>query len=154
MREILEGFLPVCMALVVVEVLGRLCAEDSMLKFVRSLAVTVLLATSVLSLFSIDWEFSLDGEESENSQLEEYLWGLYSSAAEESAVKSLNGLLETAGLQAEKILIDTDIQEDSGIVLKKVTAVFAYRSDAQRAQVLLREALGKEIQVEVQTDGD
>ncbi len=75
-------------------------------------------------------------------------------AAFQSEMKTyLEGLFAVAGLQAEKIEVMTDIGEDSGIVLRKVRVVFAYASDSQRAIALLENTLGKDIDLEVQTDG-
>ena len=74
-------------------------------------------------------------------------------AAEEEARRSLEGLLAVAGLEAEKIEIFTDINQDSSIVLTKISAVFLYESDAERAGALFRNTLGDEIEIEVKTDG-
>lgn len=155
MNTVLQNAAVICVALVASELAARLCSKDAMVNFVRALTVLVLLTSFVASLFSVDLDFSISGQKAEETR--EELSG-YVQEQTEAAFRSemetyLEGLLAVAGLRAEKIEVITDIGEDSGIVLRKVRAVFAYASDSQRAAALLENTLGKDIDLEVQTDG-
>lgn len=149
------SFLSVCAVLLSVELLGRLCPKNDMVRFTRSLAVLALLVSVVAGVFSLDWDFSGPARDPEQAgeELSGYVEESLRAAAEGEMESYLRGLLGAAGLEAEKIRLSTDIGEDGSIVLTKVTVLFSYRSDGERAQALLRNALGEEIQMEVQTDG-
>lgn len=155
MNPVLESVVTICVILIATEVIGRFCPKNAMLQFVRALVAVVLLVSAAASLFSADLDLSLSQNRAESAQeeLSGYLEEQYGKAASEEAKQSLEGLFAVAGLKAEKIEIFTDINEESSIVLTKVSAVFAYESDAQRAKALLQNTLGDEIEIEVKTDG-
>ena len=155
MNTVLQNTAAVCVVLIAAEAVSRLCSENAMVHFVRGLAVLALLSSLVSSVFSSRWEISLPqttagsaGEELSSYVQEQTEWAVQAETA-----RYLEGLFAAAGLRAEKIEAFTDISDDSGIVLTKVSAVFAYETDAQRGQALLCSVLGDEIAVEVRTDG-
>lgn len=152
MKEILESAGAFCIVVVSIELISRVCSEDGTLRFVRSLVITVLLASVLRGFFFADWKLDWGEKEEGETGLSQYIWEEYGTAAEDSTVEFLSGLLESAGVRAEKIQVFTDIEEESGIVLTKVTANFAYDSDARRGLSVLQGALGHEVEVEVQTD--
>ena len=155
MNTVLQNTAAVCVVLIAAEAVGRLCPENAMVHFVRGLAVLALLSSLVSSVFSSNWEISLPKGAAENAgeELSGYVQEQTEWAVQAETVRYLEGLLASAELRAEKIEAFTDISDDSGIVLTKVSAVFAFETDAQRGQALLRGVLGDEIAVEVQTDG-
>lgn len=155
MNTVLQNTAAVCVVLIAAEAVGRLCPEDAMVHFVRGLAVLALFSSLVFSVFSSDWEIPLpqNGLENAREELSDYVNEQTEWAVQAETVRYIEGLFGAAGLQAEKIEAFTDIREDSGIVLTKVSAVFTYETDAQRGQALLRSVLEDEIAVEVQTDG-
>lgn len=155
MNSFWQNLAVVCVVLAASELVGQLCSKNAMVGFVRALAVLVLLGSTVSSLFSLNWDFSQPMRET--NQAGEELSGLVVERTAEAARKEteryLEGLLETAGLRAEKIEAFTDIGEDGSIVLTKASVTFLYESDSQRAWALLTNTLGDETEVEVKTDG-
>lgn len=155
MSEIWESLLSVCVVLAAAEVIGKLCGENSMVNLVRSL-IALALAVSILSgLFSLDLDFTQPRRKTEEKQeeLSQYVGDQLEEAARQETENWLQGLLAAAGMKAEKIRAEIDIGEDSSIVLKKVSALFVYESDAERARALFQTTLGDGTEVEVQTDG-
>ena len=155
MNTVLQNTAAVCVVLIAAEAVSRLCPENAMIHFVRGLAVLALLSSLVSSVFSLNWEISLSRNTAKNTreELSGYIQEQTEWAVQAETERYLEGLLDAAGLRAEKIEAFTDILDDSGIVLTKVNAVFPYETDAQRGLVLLRNVLGDEIELEVQTDG-
>lgn len=155
MNTVLQNTAAVCMVLIAAEAVGRLCPENAMIHFVRGLAVLALLSSLVSSVFSSNWDISLPENAMENTrdELSSYVQEQTEWAVQAETERYLEGLLAAAGIQAEKIEAFTDISDESGIVLTKVSALFAFETDAQRGQVLLRNVLGDDITVEVKTDG-
>lgn len=155
MKSVLQDMAAICIVLAVTELVGRLCSKNAMVNFVRALAVLVLLISAITPLFSVKWDFSQPMRETEQAgeELSGFIQEQTAEAAETEMVNYVRGLLAAAGLEAEKIEVITDIGEDNSIVLTKVSAAFAYESDSQRAWVLLKNTLGDDIEVEVQTDG-
>lgn len=155
MKPVLQDIAAICVVLVATELVGRLCSKNAMVNFVRALAVLVLLVSAVTPLFSVEWDFSQPMRKTEQAgeELSGFLQEQTAEAAETETENYLQGLLAAAGMKAEKIEVFTDIREDNSIVLTKVSAAFAYESDSQRAWTLLKNALGDDIEVEVQTDG-
>lgn len=155
MNTVLQNTAVICGVLVAAELAARLCSKDAMMNFVRALTVLVLLTSFLASLFSVDLDFSVSDQKAEETreELSGYVQEQTEAAFCSEMETFLEGLLAVAGLRAEKIEVITDIGEDSGIVLRKVRAVFAYASDSQRAIALLENTLGKDIDLEVQTDG-
>ena len=150
MNTVLQNAAVICIILVATELASRLCEKDAMVNFVKALTILVLLTSFLASLFSVELDFSVSDRKSEETRYVQE----QTEAAFQSEMKTyLEGLFAVAGLQAEKIEVMTDIGEDSGIVLRKVRVVFAYASDSQRAIALLENTLGKDIDLEVQTDG-
>lgn len=152
MNTILQNTAVICGAVIATELAARLCSKDAMVNFVRALTVLVLLISFLVSLGSVDLDFSLSYQKTEESQeeLSGYVQEQTEAAFRSEAITYVEGLFAVAGLQAKKIEVITDIGEDSSIVLRKVSAVFAYDSDAQRAKALLENTLGKDIDLEVQ----
>lgn len=155
MKAVLQDLTMICMVLAATELAGRLCSKNAMVNFVRALAVLVLLVSAVTPLFSVEWDFSQPMRKTEQAgeELSGFIQEQTAEAAEVETERYLQGLLAVAGIEAEKIEVLTDIGEDNRIVLTKVSAAFAYESDAQRAWALLKNTLGDDIEVEVQTDG-
>ena len=155
MAQVLEWASGLCTALIALGALGQVAPKDKMVQFVQSLMVLALLASGAASLLHAPWDFDLPETpaQAEAGGLEAFLNSQYVSATEEEAVRSIEGLLAAAGLRAKKIDVLIYSFEDSGIVLRKVRVVFAYASDSQRAIALLENTLGKDIDLEVQTDG-
>lgn len=155
MKSILQDMAAICIVLAVTELVGRLCSKNAMVNFVRALAVLVLLASAITPLFSMEWDLSQPMRKTEQAgeELSGFIQEQTAEAAEMEMVNYLRGLLAAAGLEAEKIEVITDIGEDNSIVLTKVSAAFVYENDSQRAWVLLKNTLGDDIEVEVQTDG-
>ena len=155
MNTVLQNTAAVCAVLIAAELVGRLCPENAMVHFVRGLAVLTLLTSLAFSVFTADWEISLPQTAVENTreELSDYVKEQTEWAFQAETVRYLEGLFAASGVRAEKIEAFTDNLEDSGIVLTKVTALFAYEQDKERGLALLRGVLGDEIAVEVQTDG-
>ncbi|WP_322182737.1 hypothetical protein [Neglectibacter caecimuris] len=155
MNTVLQNAAVICIILVATELASRLCEKDAMVNFVKALTILVLLTSFLASLFSVELDFSVSDRKSEETreELSGYVQEQTEAAFQSEMKTYLEGLFAVAGLQAEKIEVMTDIGEDSGIVLRKVRVVFAYASDSQRAIALLENTLGKDIDLEVQTDG-
>lgn len=150
-----ENLISVCGVMLAAELLARLCPKNDMVGFVKGLVILALLCSSVSALFSADWDFSLPQNQAEDhsQELSSYVSDQLETAAQEDLSSYFRGLLASAGLEAEKILLETDIAEDGCIVLKKAGFLFAYDSDARRAAALLRNVLDSGTELEVQTDG-
>jgi len=155
MKSVLQDMAVICMVLAATELVGWLCSKNAMVNFVRALAVLVLLVSAVTPLFSVEWDFSQPMRKTEQAgeELSGFIQEQTAGAVEAETKNYLQGLLAAVGMKAEKIEVFTDIGEDNSIVLTKVSAVFAYESDSQRARALLENTLGDDIEVEVQTDG-
>lgn len=151
----MEAFIAVCAVLAAVELAARLCSQNAMVDFVRGLAVLVLLVSAVSGLFSLEWDLTGPQTRTEQAQeeLSAYVSDQLEAAARQDMAQWVEGLLASAQIKAEKIAVDTDITDDGSIVLTKVSALFAYHSEAERAGALLKNTLGEETEVEVQTDG-
>lgn len=145
----------VCSVLVAVELIARLCPKDRMLHFVKGVTVLVLVLSLAASLFQASWNFTAPaGEDAwRNPELDQYVQDQYRSAAEQEARTYLQGLLAAAGMQAEEIAVELDMTRQDEIILTKAVFRFLYESDAQRAQVLLRNALDSGTVIEVTADG-
>lgn len=151
----MQDFIAVCAVLAAAELVARFCSPNVMVDFVRGLAVLVLLVSGISGLFSVDWDLARPEIQAEQSQeeLSGYVSDQLEEAAREDVSQWVRGLLASAQIEAEKIVPEIDITEDGSIVLKKVSALFAYQSETERAGALLRNILGEETEVEVQTDG-
>lgn len=155
MNAVVESMVAACVVLGSAELVEKLCSENAMVKFVRGLLALVLILSVVSGAASLDWDFSLSGSETAaaREELSSYLEDRIDAVFAEKEEEYLRGLLAVAGIEAEKIRLDTDIGEDGSIVLRKVSLLFVYESDAERARALLRNTLGEETEVEVQIDG-
>ena len=155
MEELLEHTGIVCAVILGVELIAQLCPKNKMLGFTQALVVLVLLVSALAQVFSLRWEASFGELQGnwENQELQNYVNGQYTAAAQEEAERYLRGLLGAAGMQAKKILVEVDIDGDSRIVLTKTQAWFQFESEAQRARALLQNALGPDVLIEVTTDG-
>ena len=155
MAQVLEWASGLCTALIALGALGQVAPKDKMVQFVQSLMVLALLASGAASLLHARWDFDLPETpaQAEAGGLEAFLNSQYVSATEEEAVRSSEGLLAAAGQRAKKIDVLIYSLEDSGIVLAKVGAAFAYPAEGERARALLQNVLGEDVVVEVTTDG-
>ena len=140
MKPVLQSVLTLCTVLIATELLRKFCPEDRMTRFVGSLAALCLLISAV---------------ETENRQeeLTSYVEEQVEEAARQDAQTYVKGLLAAAGLEAKEILVLTDRNEDGSIVLTEVAAAFAYPSEEERAEALLRNVLGEQVRVTVKTGG-
>lgn len=151
LRETIGTF---CIVLISTEIIGKFCPKESMLSFVRSLVILMLILSTILSLTNLSFDFSVTEEEvASNQQLTAYVEEQLVEKAEEELRTSLEALLATIGEKPKKLWIETDIQEDSSIELTKVGAEFSFAEEAQRSKILLEQVLGDEIQVEVRVNG-
>lgn len=155
MNSVMETLIAACVVLGSAELVEKLCSESTMVKFVRGLLALVLLLSIISGIASLDWDFSLANGKTDGAreELSAYLEEQVDSLFEKREEEYLRGLLAAAGIETEKIQLDTDIAEDGSIVLRKVSLLFAYESDAERARALLRSTMGEETEVEVQIDG-
>ena len=155
MNGVKETALTVCIVMVAIELIARFGPKNSMLNFVRGLVLLLLLVSGVASLFRLDLDLSLGQArvQEENRELVEYVEQQAELAVQEEWKRSVEGLLAIIQLEAKKIEVNTDIAEDSSIVLTKVTVAFAYETEAQRGKLLLEKAFGEETQVEVLVHG-
>ena len=155
MNTVLQNAAVICIILVATELASRLCEKDAMVNFVKALTILVLLTSFLASLFSVELDFSVSDRKSEETreELSGYVQEQTEAAFQSEMKTYLEGLFAVAGLQAEKIEVMTDIGEDSGIVLAKVGAAFAYPAEGERARALLQNVLGEDVVVEVTTDG-
>lgn len=149
MTAVLQEATTVCGVLVAVEFLGNLCEETELLRFVRGVALLLLLTSFLVSLSRTDFTLSLP--QSEAAATGEQLTSVVESAVEESVQQeftdTLQGLLATIGLQAEKITVSTTKTDDGSIVLDKAELWFAYQADSERAKALLCSVIGQEVEV-------
>lgn len=155
MKSLLQNIADICVLLAATELVGRLCSKNAAVKFVRALAVLVLLDSAIMPLFSVEWDLSqpLEKTEQTGEALSDFVQEQTAGAAESELTAYLEGLLASAGLKAEKIAVGTDIGADNCIVLTKLEVSFAYESDSQRARALLENTLGDGVEVEVVTNG-
>lgn len=146
----------VCGVLVAVELIARLCPKDKMLRFVKGLTALVLILSLAASLFHVSWDWGAPNREDgwRNQELEEYVQEQYRSAAVGEAERYLRGLLAAAGMEAEEITVELDMDGQEQIILSKAAFRFAHESDAQRARALLASALGSGTAIEVTADGN
>lgn len=151
MKELLTGAVSVCGVILLIEVVTRFGGENEMLLFLRGVSVLLLLLSLGFSVLHADWDLSLPNAETaaRGEALSDYVTEQIDQAAKEELTAYLKGLLAAAGLQAEKIKLETTILEDGSIVLDKVGFLFRYQSDRDRAVPLLRNVLGDEVEVEV-----
>ncbi len=155
MSAVKETVLSVCGLWIVMELIVWLCPKEGLLRLLRSVICLLLLVSLCLAFFSQDWDLSLPLQEVESRQeeLSGYVQDKAQQAVQQEEAEFLEGLLEAAGVRAKKIQVFTDIPEDSGIVLTKVSVLFEHASQAQRGEELLKGVLGEEIEVEVAEDG-
>lgn len=155
MAQVLEGASWLCTVLVALGALGQLAPKDKMVQFVQALIVLTLLASGGASLVGARWDFELPEAKALKAQgeLTAFINSQYESATEEETVRAIEGLLGSAGLKAKKIDVRITSSEDSGIVLAKVSAAFAYPAEGERAHALLRNVLGDDVVIEVTVDG-
>ena len=151
MKELLTGALAVCGAVLLIEIATRIGGENEMLLFVRGVSVLLLLLSLCFSAARADWDLSLPTAQTAayGEELEDFVTEQIERTAKEELTAYLKGLLAAAGLQAEKIEVQTTILEDGSIVLDKVGLLFRFQSDRERAVPLLRNVLGNEVEVEV-----
>lgn len=151
MKELLSGAFSVCGAILLIEIAARVGGENEMLLFARGVSVLLLLLSLCFSVARADWDLSLPKAQTAayGEELEDFVAEQIDLAAKEELTAYLKGLLAAAGLQAEKIEIQTTILEDGSIVLDKVGLLFRWQSDRERAVPLLQNVLGDEVEVEV-----
>ena len=151
MKELLTGALTVCGAVLLIEIATRIGGENEMLLFARGVSVLLLLLSLCFSAARADWDLSLPTAQTAayGEELEDFVTEQIERTAKEELAAYLKGLLAAAGLQAEKIEVQTTILEDGSIVLDKVGLLFRFQSDRERAVPLLRNVLGNEVEVEV-----
>ncbi len=155
MKEVLESAAGICVVLAAAELIGRLCSENTMVNFVRALAVLAMLLSVIAPLFSLDFDLDLPLEKARASgeELARYVEEQTQEAAEEELEQYLTGLLSAVGIEAEKIQVGTDIREDGSIVLTEVEGIYPYEADRERAQALLKNVLGSDVKVEGKSNG-
>ena len=151
MKELLTGALAVCGAVLLIEIATRIGGENEMLLFMRGVSVLLLLLSLCFSAARADWDLSLPTAQTAayGEELEDFVTEQIERTAKEELAAYLKGLLAAAGLQAEKIEVQTTILEDGSIVLDKVGLLFRFQSDRERAVPLLQNMLGNEVEVEV-----
>ena len=151
MKELLTGMVSVCGAIILIEIAARIGGENEMLLFVRGVSVLLLLLSLCFSAVRADWDLSLPNAQTAayGEELGNFVTEQIDLAAKEEITAYLKGLLAAAGLQAEKIEVETTILEDGSIVLDKVGLLFRFQSDRERAVPLLQNVLGNEVEVEV-----
>ena len=154
MNTVMESVLTVCVVLIATELLRKFCPENHMVRFVGSLVALSVLISTVGTLLSVDVDFSLAGEQTQNQQeeLTSYVEEQYEQAAQQDWEEYIKGLLATAGLEAKEIRVLTDRNEEGSIVLTEVTAVFQYSTEEERARALLQNVLGEGIRVTVEAE--
>lgn len=155
MSGFLGTVLAVCAALIAAELIARLCPENSTVQFVGGLVALILLVSAVANLLNMDVDLSFSGTQMarQEEKLTSYVEERLEDAAQSDGEAYVEGLLAVAGLQAEKIQVLTDRNDDGSIVLTEVAVLFYYPSDGERAQMLLENALGEEVTVTVETEG-
>lgn len=154
MNTVMESVLTVCVVLISTELLRKFCTENHMVRFVGSLVALSVLISTVGTLLSVDVDFSLAGEQTQNQQeeLTSYVEEQYEQAAQQDWEEYIKGLLATAGIEAKEIRVLTDRNEEGSIVLTEVTAVFQYSTEEERARALLQNVLGEGIRVTVEAE--
>lgn len=154
MNTVMESVLTVCVVLISTELLRKFCTENHMVRFVGSLVALSVLISTVGTLLSVDVDFSLAGEQTQNQQeeLTSYVEEQYEQAAQQDWEEYIKGLLATAGLEAKEIRVLTDRNEEGSIVLTEVTAVFQYSTEEERARALLQNVLGEGLRVTVEAE--
>lgn len=155
MAQALQGASWLCTLLIAAGALGQLAPKDKLVQFVQALIVLTLLASGGAALSGARWDLELPETRTLQAQdrLAAFLNSQYESATEEETIRALEGLLGAAGLTAKKIDVRITSSEDSGIVLAKVSAAFAYPSEGERAYALLHNVLGDGVVIEVTIDG-
>ena len=154
MNTVMESVLTVCVVLISTELLRNFCPENHMVRFVGSLVALSVLISTVGTLLSVDVDFSLAGEQTQNQQeeLTSYVEEQYEQAAQQDWEEYIKGLLATAGIEAKEIRVLTDRNEEGSIVLTEVTAVFQYSTEEERARALFQNVLGEGIRVTVEAE--
>lgn len=155
MSRVLESVLTVCVVLIATELLRRFCPEDRMVRFVGSLVALGLLVSMVGAVLRLEVDLSLPAAQAQRQQeeLSSYVEEQYQQAARQDGEDYIRGLLAAAGLQAKEIRVLTDRTSDGSIVLTEVAAAFTYPSEGERARALLRNVLGQQVRVVVETAG-
>ena len=155
MNTFLETTLAVCGALAAVELLRRLCPEDSAARFAGGLAALYLLASGAAALFSLELDLKSPRAQAQRQQEEfsSYVEGRYQQAAQEDGEAYVRGLLAAAGLSAKELQIKTDRNEEGSIVLTEVAVLCSYPAEEERARALLENALDGEVRVLVEAGG-
>ena len=146
----------VCGGILILELATRLCDNEQLVRFVRSLAVLVLLLSTVTGFFSVDWRdtISVPSTDPVSEELTGYVQEATQDAVEQRAVQEIQGLLATVGLSPKKIQVRANIGVEGSIVLDRVYLEFPYETDVERARALLKGVFDGKTKVEVELDGN
>lgn len=153
MNDIKAAVLTICIVLVGTELISRFAPKDKMVTFVRSLIVTILLISAVMSLRGIDLDLGISIDESGNEELNSYAQEQVDTAVKQQTGQYIEGLLQTIQIESKEILVFTDINDEGSILIEKVSVNVQYESDKDRALALLKNTVGSEFDVEVTANG-
>ena len=110
MNTFLETTLAVCGALAAVELLRRLCPEDSVARFAGGLAALYLLASGAAALFSLELDLKSPGPKPSASRRNSPpMWkGATSRPPRRTGRPMCGGFWRRLGLSAKEIRVKTD----------------------------------------------
>lgn len=155
MNAIKESVLTLCIVLIAVEVLSRFIPKNDMTNFVRALISLLLIVSAVATVWGqeLNFDFATGEGSTGDTQLNTYIGDKYEQAAQADTQAYIGGLLETIQIKSEKIQVFTDINADSSILIEKISIDVQYEVDKERAEALLKNVIGDEIEVEVKISG-
>lgn len=155
MNAIKESVLTLCIVLIAVEVLSRFIPKNDMTNFVRALISLLLIVSAVATVWGqeLNFDFATGEGNIGDTQLNTYIGDKYEQAAQADTQAYIEGLLETIQIKSEKIQVFTDINADSSILIEKISIDVQYEVDKERAEALLKNVIGDEIEVEVKISG-
>lgn len=145
-----ESLLLACGGILAVELLGCLW-DGELFRFLRRLAVLLLLVSGISGLFSalpaLEPDLRLSRQRSQ--ALQEYVEQESLSAARRAAEDYLWGLLAAGGTDVQDLQAEITLDEEGSIGLDSVRLRCAFPSQGERAKLLLRNILGDAVEIEV-----
>lgn len=154
MNEVKSTVLTICVVLIAAEIIARLVPKNRMIGFVRSLIITLLLLSVLKPFVSAEIDLGTLGEETApNTELTDYVNESYEGAVQQEMSSYIAGLLQTIQVETKEIRVLTDIKDEASISIEKIEVTTRYESDRERAKALLESTVGKDLEVEVKSDG-
>lgn len=151
MEPVKEIVFTACVSLIAIELLYFLTPKERITDCVYALLYTVVLVSGILSLVKSD--FALDFQVDTGAYREEvdsYIQDYYLVETEQELKKTIAQALDTVHIGVKSVDLILIIDEEEVLNVDSISVMLGYRSDIERAAVILEQLFGGGIPIDIQ----